>query len=141
MSKFLRNQKGFTLIEILVVVIIVAILAAMAVPVYMRYVEKARSTEAQSAIRSIRGAYDLYKQQYGSTRNYDIEQALKDVNVGEATRKNWEFEVVGDPPQRFVATSTADFAGGEGHQVLYDVEEAKFHGYGIDTFTDDEESE
>ena len=45
MLRKLKNQKGFTLIEVLVVVIIVAILAAIAVPRYLRYVEKSRSAD------------------------------------------------------------------------------------------------
>ena len=53
MLRKLKNQKGFTLIEVLVVVIIVAILAALAVPIYMRHVEKSRSAEAQTAIGAI----------------------------------------------------------------------------------------
>ena len=72
MLKTFKNKKGFTLVEILVVVIIVAILAAIAVPIYMRYVEKARSTEAQSAISSIRTAYRIHRQTYGTTENYSI---------------------------------------------------------------------
>ncbi len=138
MSKLLRNQKGFTLIEILVVVIIVAILAAIAVPIYMSYVEKARSAEAQTAISSIRKAFDIYYNTYGSTDGYDIEDALKDSKLGTSTLNNWEFEVVGNPPTKYVATSTSEFAAGEGKQVEYDVEEAQYHGYGIDEFTEDE---
>jgi prepilin-type N-terminal cleavage/methylation domain-containing protein len=138
MKRFLSNQKGFTLIEILVVVIIVAILAAIAVPVYMRYVEQARSTEAQSALSGIKTAYQVYRQTYGSTENYSIEQAMKDAQLGDATIKNWTFEVVGNPPKKFIATSTADFSAGEGLQVFYDVKEAQYHGYGIDSYTDDQ---
>ena len=62
MLRKLKNQKGFTLIEVLVVVIIVAILAALAVPRYLRYVEKSRSTEAQTAINTIRKTFDVYMQ-------------------------------------------------------------------------------
>jgi len=138
MLKVFKTQKGFTLIEILVVVIIVAILAAIAVPIYLKYVEQARASEAQSAISTIRKAYDTYNQQYGRTDDYSVEQALKDVKIGEATEKNWKFEVVGNPPKKYMATSTAEFSGGEGKQVWYDVEEAKFHGYGVDQ---DEETE
>jgi prepilin-type N-terminal cleavage/methylation domain-containing protein len=141
MLKFLRSEKGFTLIEILVVVIIVAILAAIAVPIYMRYVEKARSTEAQNAITAIRKAFDVYRNNYGSTENYTVEDAMKDAQLGEATVKHWEFEVIGSGvtgPKKIVATSTADFPAGEGKQVTYDVEEAEFHGYGIDSYTDEE---
>ncbi len=136
---FKKNQKGFSLIELLVVVVIIAILAAIAVPIYMSYVKKARATEAQSAIAAIRSAYRVYYQTFGSTENYTIEQALLDAKLGKATEKNWEFEVVGNPPRKYIATSTADFPQGEGNQVWYDVEEAEYHGYGIDLDDQDEE--
>jgi prepilin-type N-terminal cleavage/methylation domain-containing protein len=134
----LQGQKGFTLIEVLVVVIIVAILAALAVPIYLRYVEKSRSTEAQTAIAAIRKTYDVYRQTTGTTQDYTIEKAMKDANLGESTLKNWKFEVVGNPPKKFIATSTEEFPGGPDKQVWYDVQEAKFHGYGIDEFTNPE---
>ncbi|MDZ4122451.1 MAG: prepilin-type N-terminal cleavage/methylation domain-containing protein [Candidatus Cloacimonadaceae bacterium] len=138
MLKNIRNQKGFTLIEILVVVIIVAILAAIAVPRYLRYVERSRSTEAQTAISTIRKAFDVQIQTTGSTEGFTLEQAQKEARLGNSTIKNWKFEVTGNPPKRYIATSTADFAGGEGKQVWYDVDEAKFHGYGVDSWTDPE---
>ena len=135
----LKNQKGFSLIELLVVVVIIAILAAIAVPIYMSYVRKARATEAQSAIAALRSAYRVYYQTYGTTESYSIEDAMKDAKLGNATDKNWEFEVLGNPPKRYIATSTADFPQGEGKQVWYDVEEAAYHGYGIDPDEDEDE--
>lgn len=134
----LKNQKGFTLIEILVVVIIVAILAALAVPRYLRYVEKSRSTEAQTAISTLRKVFDVKLQTDGTTEGFTKDQALKEARLGESTIKNWNFEITGNPPTKYVATSTSDFPGGEGKQVWYDVKEAKFHGYGIDTWTNPE---
>jgi prepilin-type N-terminal cleavage/methylation domain-containing protein len=133
-----KGQKGFTLIEILVVVIIVAILAAIAVPIYLRYVEKSRSTEAQTAISTLHKVYTVYVQTNGSTDGYSMELAQKDAKLGESTLKHWKFDATGNPPNKYIATSTAEFAGGEGKQVWYDVKEAKFHGYGIDTWTDPE---
>lgn len=135
MLRKMKNQKGFTLIEILVVVIIVAILAAFAVPRYLRYVEKSRSTEAQTAIRSLRTAYDVYVQTNGTSEGYSIDLAKKDARLGQSTLLNWTFEVVGNPPKKYIATSTSDFASGEGKQVWYDVDESKFHGYGVDSWT------
>ncbi len=134
----MRNQKGFTLIELLVVVAIVAILAAIAVPIYMSYVKRARATEAQSAIAAIRSAYRVYYQTYGSTENYTIELAMKDAKLGKATEKNWEIEVVGNPPKKYLATSTAEFPEGEGKLVWYDVDDAEYHGYGIDEEEEEE---
>ncbi|HOE90404.1 MAG TPA: prepilin-type N-terminal cleavage/methylation domain-containing protein [Candidatus Cloacimonadota bacterium] len=132
MLKIFKNQKGFTLIEILVVVIIVAILAAIAVPIYLKYVNQARASEAQSAISTIRKAYEVYYQSYSRTDDYSVEKALKDAKIGKSTEKSWKFEVVGNPPKKYMATSTSDFPGGEGKQVWYDVAEGKYHGYGID---------
>jgi prepilin-type N-terminal cleavage/methylation domain-containing protein len=137
MFKTLKEDKGFTLVEILVVVIIVAILAAISVSTYTKYVDKAKSTEAQVAISAIENAYDFHLQAYGTTDNYSIDQAMKDSGIRKAVERKWKFEVIGNPPTRYVATSTSDFSSGEGKQVYYDVDEGKFHGFGIDEDYDD----
>jgi len=49
MGKFNANR-GFTLIELMIVVVIVALLASIALPSYARYVEKARRADAKSAL-------------------------------------------------------------------------------------------
>ena len=50
MSSKLRSQKGFTLVEVIVVAVIVAILAAVAIPVYNSYVSaSARNTAENTA--------------------------------------------------------------------------------------------
>ncbi|MGJ7528323.1 type IV pilin protein [Variovorax sp. GB1P17] len=45
-----RTGAGFTLIELMIVVAVVAILAAIAYPSYVRYVQKARRTDAKTAL-------------------------------------------------------------------------------------------
>jgi prepilin-type N-terminal cleavage/methylation domain-containing protein len=49
----MQNQKGFTMIELMVVVVIVGVLAAVAVPMYSKYIKNARMTEATSRIGEI----------------------------------------------------------------------------------------
>ena len=58
----MRNaHSGFTLIEIMVVVVILAVLGALVVPKILENVDKARVTRAQSDIRAIQTALDLYR--------------------------------------------------------------------------------
>lgn len=54
MKKTLRNKKGFTLAELLIVVAIIAVLVAIAIPIFTSQLEKAR--EATDAA-NIRAAY------------------------------------------------------------------------------------
>ena len=53
MNRFRKNQKGFTMIELMVVVVIVGILAAIAIPIYGKYVKQARTTEATGRMGEI----------------------------------------------------------------------------------------
>lgn len=61
-----RNQKGFTLMELMVVIVIVAILAAVAVPLYINYVKDAQRTEAKGAIGAVITAEQTYYQINGT---------------------------------------------------------------------------
>jgi prepilin-type N-terminal cleavage/methylation domain-containing protein len=51
--RLLRNSRGFTLIELMVVVIIVGILASVAIPLYRSNVRKAAATEGAAFLGSL----------------------------------------------------------------------------------------
>ncbi len=59
------KQKGFTLVELLIVVIILAILAAIVVPQFASSTDDAKDSALASNLASIRSAIDLYYQQHG----------------------------------------------------------------------------
>ncbi len=64
-----RNQKGFTLIELMIVVAIIGILAAMAIPNFLKYQAKARQAEAKTNLGGIFVAQTSYfgeQAMYGS---------------------------------------------------------------------------
>jgi prepilin-type N-terminal cleavage/methylation domain-containing protein len=58
-------QKGFTLVELLIVVIILAILAAIVVPQFASSTDDAKVSSLDSNLANIRAAIDLYYQQHG----------------------------------------------------------------------------
>ena len=59
-------EKGFTLIELMIVVAVVAILAAIAYPSYQEYVKRARRAEAQSLLNEAAAREERWRAQNGS---------------------------------------------------------------------------
>lgn len=60
MLKKMRNKKGFTLIELMIVVAIVGILAAIAIPAYIDYTIKTRITEVSVGFDALAQAASEY---------------------------------------------------------------------------------
>lgn len=91
------DERGFTLMELMVVIVIVAILAAVAVPLYINYVKDAQRTEAKGAIGAIVSAEQVHYQKTGGagTPTYADLTALesaKEIDLSEVKGK-WNFTI------------------------------------------------
>ncbi len=53
MSRKIRSHQGFTLIEIMIVVVIIGILSAVAVPAFLKFIRKSKTSEASVNIKAI----------------------------------------------------------------------------------------
>lgn len=85
---FSAREKGFTLIEIMVVLVIIAIMSALIAPQIMGRVDEARVTAAKQDIRTIETALDFY--QMDNFRYPTTDQGLRAlVEKPEPPPPNW----------------------------------------------------
>ncbi len=78
-----RNQKGFTLIELMIVVAIIGILAAIAIPNFLKYQAKARQSEARTNLGAVFVAETSY---YGEQARYSDFDAIGFALVASTNR-------------------------------------------------------
>ncbi|MGB9856569.1 MAG: type II secretion system protein [Dictyoglomaceae bacterium] len=75
----MRREKGFTLIELMVVIVIIAILAAVALPNFMGATEKARESAVRSAMKTIQTALEMYATDHSGTYPDDTEATFTGI--------------------------------------------------------------
>jgi general secretion pathway protein G len=83
----LAGNKGFTLIELMVVIVVLGLLAGIIAPRIISHVSDAKIGAAKSNIESLNTALKMYKLDNGSYPT--TEQGLNALVVAPATAKKW----------------------------------------------------
>jgi type IV pilus assembly protein PilA len=96
----MKNQKGFSLVELLVVVIIIAIIAAIAIPSLLASRRAANEASAINSLRTIHSAQATYQAIAGNSVNYGTAaqlgpagQGLIDANLAALSKSGYAFTI------------------------------------------------
>ena len=113
---FRKSNKGFTLIELMIVVAIIGILAAIAIPNFLRFQLKAKSSEGKVNVAAIRTAEVAYHSEFavfvGATASPAAVPATKvDFVDAQSATAGAGFNVVGWAPEGKVYFSYATAIG------------------------------
>jgi prepilin-type N-terminal cleavage/methylation domain-containing protein len=95
MVRGIRNEKGFTLVEIMMVVIIIGILAVLAIPRYQKYLMESKLSEVQVNIGEIKQGeakyYNAHGNKYKAIKGVDEIEKLLRIELGAKT--NFDYEI------------------------------------------------
>ena len=110
----MRENKGFTLIELMIVVAIIAILAAIAIPNFLSFVSKTRRSEVKSNLSAIYKAEVSY---FGENNTFSSSFAeIRWVPIGNASYtytlgvEEWGRDNTANPKPASVAPVASDNA-------------------------------
>lgn len=118
------NQRGFTLIELMITVAVVGILAAVALPSYTRYVARGKITDAVAALADYRVKMEQYFQ---DNRNYGTANGSCPVTITASQYFTYSCLVGSATPSvayTATATSIAGSVGAAAGDYTYSINEA-----------------
>lgn len=106
MTSLNNKQRGFTIVELLIVIVVIGILAALVVTTFTGIQQRARNTERQTDIKAIHGQIEAYYAQNGS---YPAMAEINDATWRATNMKGLDEEALQDPKgtsAALVATAT-----------------------------------
>ena len=112
-SKFHNRQKGFTLIELMIVVVIIGILAALAVPRFMRASTKSKQSEAKQILKQIYTMEQTYRQEYssywgqGTSASAAAQNAFATIGVEVMTSARYTYTITTASTTTLLVTATS----------------------------------
>lgn len=89
-----RNDKGFTIVELLIVIVVIGILAALVITTFTGIQQKARNTERETDIKAMQGQIEAY---YAQNGKYPTLGNMNDDSWRGTNMKGLDKEALRDP--------------------------------------------
>ncbi|MGD8170861.1 pilin [Vibrio sp. TRT 21S02] len=118
-TKQTRKQKGFTLIELMIVVAIIGVLSAIAVPAYQNYVAKSEAASGLATLKSMMTPAELYIQENGDFAATDQAAVFSAVGISAGSNTLGEISVTGTNAIQFKFTSGSMGTSGAEGTITY----------------------
>jgi type II secretion system protein G len=122
------TQKGFTIVELLIVIVVIGILAALVITTYNGIQQKGRNTERQTDLKALQGQLEAYYAQNGRYPTSGA-QASATLGLGSTSADNVTFigaqmkgldrEALRDPKGTAGSYAVAASASGLSNQYAY----------------------
>ena len=90
----LKNKKGFTIVELLIVIVVIGILATLVIVTFTGIQQKARNSQRQTDINAVDSHVEAY---YAQTGNYPTLANLNDSTWRSTNMKGLDEEALKDP--------------------------------------------
>jgi type II secretion system protein G len=91
---FKSTNKGFTIVELLIVIVVIGILAALVVTTFTGIQQRARNTERQTDIKAIHGQVEAY---YAQNGRYPTLANMNDATFRTNNMKGLDEDALKDP--------------------------------------------
>ena len=108
------NQKGFTIVELLIVIVVIGILAALVITTFTGIQKKARDTERTTDIKALHGQIEAYYTQNG---RYPTLTDMNDTTWRGNNMKGLDVEALKDPKGSASTLVAAAAANGYAYDV------------------------
>jgi type IV pilus assembly protein PilA len=107
-----NSQKGFTLIELMIVVVIIGILAALAIPRFMRATTKSKQSEAKQILKQVYTMQQAYRQEKdtywpGGPASAAAPNGFSGIGVEIGSTARYTYVLSGVTSLAFLCTATA----------------------------------